>query len=82
MKSRKLIIGQQKDDQLASKDPASPLNLAGDKESGTTANNQAHLESSPIVTKFAENPYMDLKTKPSDTPNSFFSLLGTRVGSA
>ena len=37
---------------------------------------------SPIVTQFAHNPYMDLKTKPSDAPNTnnFFSLLTHQNG--
>ena len=33
------------------------------------------VEASPTVTQFAQNPYMELKPKPSDTPNTFFSML-------
>ena len=33
------------------------------------------IEASPAETQFAQNPYMDLRTKPSDAPNNFFSLL-------
>jgi len=36
---------------------------------------QGQLDASPIVTKLGQNPYMDLKTKPSDAPNSFFSMI-------
>ena len=38
---------------------------------------------SPTVTQFAQNPYMNLRTKPSDEPNSqsFFSLMMTKQSS-
>ena len=37
--------------------------------------NSGVVEASPTVTQFAQNPYMELKPKPSDAPNTIFSML-------
>ena len=62
--------------------PQRPETNSDNNEKVNNNPNPVQLDSSPVVTKFAENPYMDLKTKPSDAPNSIFSLItGPRASS-